>query len=347
MGVIMNSMPGHSFTMLGMNLGANFGDYSLLHEKPHLQDDETLESLLQQYNAADPNQMAYYDDKTGNWMSDEKQLKLPNQNQNPSRALKGVLEEKIFFLLENERKINLNNSQDSKALKETIANLLFDKGLDILESRFEQPFFKDLITSTSFWSNLKSSLENKLKDDYGAKQFKESYPQLSEFIQKKLKEAEPIEQRVDSFFSNWFSNINSQDNLQSSVHPNNKKFSFFEQKLQSIKDRLSRNFFNKVINSPDKPAVITMQEVYQSNSAVLDVLREDKYTIIQANDTAIAIDSNRFEKPQKYELAHETIGVYAKEKKSREEYLFVSVHIPGYNLEYPENSESEEKKILL
>jgi hypothetical protein len=54
-----------------------------------------------------------------------------------------------------------------------------------------------------------------------------------------------------------------------------------EKQFQKIINRLSESFFQKVITQPNRPAVISLQEVQSSNPHVLDILQQGKYTIMR------------------------------------------------------------------
>ncbi|KIA77815.1 hypothetical protein, partial [Parachlamydia acanthamoebae] len=117
-----------------------------------------------------------------------------------------------------------------------------------------------------------------------------------------------------------------------------------EKQFQKIKNRLSESFFQKVITQPNRPAVISLQEVQSSNPHVLDILQQGKYTIMRASensDTAIAIETQHFEECKPLNLSayaqqlDDNVAVYAKNKETKEAFIFLSVHIPGYELEFP------------
>lgn len=293
------SVSNNDFYMLGMNIGSNQADYQLLLQgKTSFNDEDTIQNLFDKYK---------------------------NQKSNPASKVAGEnVSEKLFILLHSEKNIQIA-VEDRKAL----ASLLFSEGLDVLDNRLNTPFYQDLIKENS--GELLEILNKRITDDYGARQFKNNYPNLNDMLRNNYNNSLPaplqktLLEKLSDFAKSllWLSPMQRQ--------------------LLSIKERLSINFFETIIKTPQKPAVITLQEVATSNKAVLNILEQNKYQIARPNDrsdTAIAFDTTRFKNPKTYALDGDSIAVHITDKKTKEEFVFVSVHIPGYKLEFPSENEN-------
>lgn len=124
--------------------------------------------------------------------------------------------------------------------------------------------------------------------------------------------------------------------------------------LQKIKNKLGYNFFKKAIDSENRPGVITLQEVSSNlenrNEKIIRLLERNNYIIFKATENAdavIALDGNRFE-PKGHLAAsnYKFLAVLATDKKTQEEYLFISTHIRGFKLEYPREELREDNGIM-
>lgn len=257
---------------------------------------------------------------------------------------KSKIEKQIIRLYVNEKELPID-TKDTKLI-----TLIFDKGLDIVEDRLDDEQITNLIKENSqqFFALLNKNMKNK----HSAKLFKLLHPTLYRYLSDNYKTKLPkllrksiFDQATESIkkFSKIFPPIPNAGKINS---PTSKDP--LERQLQNIKDRLAVNFFQKVISSPERPAIITLQEVYSSNQAVLDELSKGNYAIAHPNgksDTAIAIDNSRFKDCKEYYYANEdTTAVFAKDKKIKEEFIFISAHIPGYKLEIPENATEDERQ---
>lgn len=304
----MDPVSSRGFNLLGMNIGANERDYTLLHEQVKVEDSDTVNSLLNQYHEAKAEE-------------------------------KGPIEEKLFHILQDHRRpVEIDPQNDE------LAGLIIEKGLDILEVRIEDPAFKELINAHT--DMLGAFLAERIKDNEGAKQLKKMCPNLCNYLKDNYNSQLPkplkktVWERVKSFFQKKPSA--TQGEHRPTISPLN-------QQLLTVKQRLAENFFRTVISSSEKPAVISLQEVYRNNNGVLKILKEGNYEVFRGHDgdTAIALDRDRFAWQFLDQISTKNAVVYAKDKETNEEFVFISAHIPGYKLEFPENATPEEMEIHL
>lgn len=309
------SVSGNDYYGLNMNIGQEQSDYRFLLPDVKVKKEETIPSLLKKYK----------EEGTSNKKNKEERVT-----------------EKLFFLLQNEDDKDLNSAFESMSDddKKEIALLLFKDGLDILESRLYNKSLSKLLKQNI--ETLLEILNDRIKDKFGAAKFIEMYPNLSDYLKKNYNDRLPSALQATTL-----------EQIKSIIK--NLKFATpIQRQFQSIKDRLSVNFFEKVISSPKKPAFITLQEVSRMNEASLKVL-EDDYTIIRSSnssDAAIAIDKNRFEGIVSYPISdsqnmisENMIAAFAQDKATKEEFIFVSVHIRGYSHGFPENKNEMDRHL--
>ncbi len=321
-----------SFNTLNMNIGANYADYSLLLPKGN-EDDGTK-----------PFNEVYENFK------------------------KGEVDSEVFFdMLANRQ--NLRNEIKPEHHLE-ILKLLLENGPDILEDRFDE-LQEILDLNDDKREYISNFIRERITDSHGTQAFETQFPKLTAYLRNHFEDTLPIIEGVQPpKMSKWQKIKKKFNEIFKLKKPENPIFkernyskdfpraSTFQRKLQEIKDRLTDNFFKQLIHSPQKPAVINLQEVYNSNRNIMEWLSEEGYAVFQRErtnkqnekfygDTAIAIDTKQFtdissldmdniDSPDKFTF------VKATHKKSKEEFIFVSIHMPGYGLEFPETTTANE-----
>lgn len=357
-----------SFNMMGMNLGVHYADYTLLHGRPTFTERETVEALSNEYTelCAAVSILSEASDATNvsaiitrsDFPATGREL-LASTNASDIRTVREILIEardkvgqKLLSRCAIQDRINFDPQNA------VLAKLFFDQGLDLVEAQFAN---RNRANVEQFIDGnlepLFRYLNERVTDKYGAARMREQYPQLCRYLNQKYNSQLPKNLQIgiiDSIIAavkNFFSRRPTISPHDRSVAANP-----VSNRMQQIKDRLSENFFRRVISSPDRPAVVTLQEVGAGNRRALNVLEEGNYAIYrprvlprsqrgetnnntlpdQNSDTAIAIDRTRFEDIREYVLPSNTRGrtlaVAARDKQTGEEFIFVSVHIPGYDI---------------
>lgn len=129
------------FYILGMNIGADQRDYTFLHHTIPTSRNDTVGSLADEYQK-----------------NIEQMEGLPPESNELDRLAqkKQAIEEKLFYLLEQER------SPQFDPQNPLIAELVFNKGLDILEARINNPKFEELIKNHE--PKLHAALKKRVKN---------------------------------------------------------------------------------------------------------------------------------------------------------------------------------------
>ena len=307
----------NGFTILGMNVGDSAVDYSLLLNSTPLNPEKKLLDLMEDYN-----------------LSKEKDA---------------IIEEIFNYL-------SLPGPVDIDPNDLNLAELLFNQGWDILENRLKDPGFKELINNHQ--NHFIKVLQERIKDQYGASHMKKAFPKLCAYLQENYnnelpidlsKKVQVLEKKISkkswfkllyNFFANFFKNNLQDPKLVS-------KLNSLSPSMQGLKDKLALNFFNNIIKSSERPSVIILQEVYSHNQGIIDTL-EEKYEIHRSSeisDTLIAVDKQRFEDVTSYVIGgaqNQSTAAFARDKKTKEEFLFISVHLSGYQLEFPKDPTSDD-----
>lgn len=300
------------FNMLGMNIGGTESDYRMLHKRVRLYEGETFEDVLSEYERL-TGLIDNFEEEAGL----EPLLELKRDRE--------PVEERLFYLLSNQRNPIHIDSHD-----EVLANLLFTKGWDILEQQIEKPLFQELINQNS--GMLCDRLSERVKDKQGAEQIKQHYPKLYKHMTENFNSDLPklLKKTIWQKFKGLFHRR---------VPPVQVGYeqSALGKQLQGLKDRLAENFFRKVVSSADRPGVISLQEVGRQNDHVLGILENANYKVFRSGDgdTAIALDVDRFSYQFFERASQRSATVYAQDKKTGENFIFISVHIPGFKLEFP------------
>jgi hypothetical protein len=316
--------------ILGMNIGSEPGgnpDYEML--LPHTVIDRTLsvQQAFTNYSAC----------KKKTLMERKAYHALPKQSQTPearanlekSNSELALAIETLFSYLHGASEIEIQESDHAE-----LAELLFREGLDVLNRRltsgYEGRFYRSLVEK--HLDGLLTVIEKSMSDEYGAKQMIENYPNLCAYLRETFPgRFAPI---LDKFRALDGSTIGS-------IAKKPLATNALRRQLQSVRDRLSTTFFETIAAQPNKPAVLTLQEV-GSNQPVLSALAEARYLVYRAHDTsdtAIAIDASRFSNCKNVSETgnYDYAAVHAVNRERTEEYIFISVHIRGYDLEIPEN----------
>lgn len=325
------------FYLLGINIGADERDYKLLLGEGFSHPQGTIKSLMDEYRQARASVgMKEKDEDRGEGKEEEE-----SEINHSYRCWENnrQTEERIFsFLLDDNGEID---PQDAD-----LADLIFQKGLDILENALAskgktltKKQFNELIANHS--SKLLNLLSKRINDDEGAWKLRQQYPKLCLYLFHTYTNEIPVQLR-DLYTSN-------SDILEKNTQPPASKppVNLLDAQLKSIKDRLAAQFFKKVISSSKRPAVITLQEVY-SNVAILEILKKRGYGIAHQENwnAAIAIDNTRFKECTAIPVNEQKIAiVHAIEKRTQEEFLFFSIHGHGYQLEFPKETEDDEEKM--
>lgn len=306
--------------VLSMNIGADQRDYSLLLPQMHLNQVDTTQNLLNEFVTLNDQLKQFRADKAAGDGSEELKTKITDVRQNIA-----LVSEKLFHYLSTDPDTRIEENY------EVVVDILFNDGLDILDQRVTESkkgkFFRHILeTRNETFTNL---LNNKIKDHYGAEQFVSNYPNLAEFLSKNYE--------IDSLPPALRQALTREE-----IAKITEKSPVFTRHFQNIKQRLANAFFERVANRNEKPAVIALQEVSDKNETVIDVLKHHNYTVFRPtkdSDTAVAIDSSRFQNIQDLsgpgKFANATVK--ATDKVSGEEFIFISVHIPGYKLEFPDD----------
>lgn len=233
--------------------------------------------------------------------------------------------------------------EDSSA---TFINYVFHEELASLEEHLDKPNYQKFIRENH--TVLLDILKSKITDKKSAEQMRNDYPNLCNFLSRNYNRKLPKDLKMG-----WFAKIRKNiSNLMKVNKPKSKEISLVDKKFQNLKDRLAVNFFERVLESPEKPAVLLLQEVQSSNQNVLKLLTQSNYQIIQLNggvdemDCAIALDSSRFEPEEGPPYPLEAAGfiggiaVCALDKTSGEAFIFISTHLPGYALEISQDPDT-------
>ncbi len=293
------------FNVMGMNIGSNERDYTLLHNKLTIGEDETLETLLDQYRDIDED-------------GEEK----------------GVLEEKIFYCLLNQRSVNLDPED------EILSNLLINKGLDVIEANIATENGTNFVEANI--GPLCEALRENIKDKYGAKQFLETYPKLCNYLRSHHNRELPNGLKL-SVWARIKRHFRTPAQIERTETP-------LIHHLQYIKDRLAEQFFTTLIHQPDRPAVLSLQEVGSRNESILHLLEHGDYKVFlcldRNKDTAIALDRSRFTGRQ-FQLQSNNTAVLAEDLETGEEFIFISTHATGYRLEQLANASLEDQEAYL
>lgn len=336
------------FTMLGMNVGANQADYTMLlpfkkhntgididkntitpemrkdmNERNLIASDDVVKDLISQYKAITEENLPR------NLTQDEL-----NNYKYDLRVRKGEIEEHLFHCLKTVKNMELNDA--------TLITLIFEKGMDILEERSNDPSFQELLRNNS--AEFSTLLGNRINDRRGAQMFKQQYPTLTRYLQSNHNKILPKHLKIGILtrLARTIKGALTKKTVTSSLP--------IENQFQSIKNRLQTNFFKKLVSLPDRPDVLSLQEIGVSHKKSIEILEKAGYEIhrtSEESDTVIALDSRIFGDAATCALRDKNgkefgLAAYAKNKETDEEFVFVSVHIPGYKLTFP-NKEKLEK----
>ncbi len=325
------------FYLLGINVGADERDYKLLLGEGFSNPQGTIKSLMDEYRQARASVgMKEKDEDRGEGKEEEEsEIDQSYRCWENNRQI----EERIFsFLLDDNGEIDLQDKD--------LADLIFQKGLDILENALAgkretvtKKQFNELIANHS--PKLLNLLSNRINDDEGAWKLRQQYPELCLYLLQKYTDELPVQLR------NLYTSTNDFLEKSTPTIASKPSLNLLDTQLKSIKDRLAAQFFKKVVSSPERPAVITLQEVY-SNGLILEILKKKGYGIAhqENGNAAIAIDENRFEECSAIRVSEDKVAiVHARDKQTQEEFVFFSIHGYGYQLEFPKETVDDEEKM--
>lgn len=297
--------------ILDWNMGANHVDYGMLLPQQQITNKDSINSILIDYSS--------------------------NETQENEKV---ALKEKLFLVIDRSKEeVDANSSE--------LAQLLFEEGLDILESKLDSPSFQLLIDNNH--SLLFKMMQTRFIDKKSVEIFKQHFPKLYLHLSSQDYSAElpPIfkDTSITRFIKlityliqklNPFNYLKRSSNLLPSYNLDNT--------LGTIKNRLMETFFTNIVNDEKRPAAICLQEVLSNNQQFLKILTNNNYAVwhpTPGSDTAIAVDLNVFDLSTLtlYSIHDGTTAVLAIDKNTKEEFLFVSVHVPGYRLEFPTDSD--------
>lgn len=332
----MNPVTGsNGFNILGMNIGRDQKDYTMLHDRVQVNLGETFNDILDEYKKQTAQIDAFSETIENQSEADESVLEELLE----MKRERAPVEERLFYLLGQFNNANPPNfDPDDKVL----ADLLFKKGLDFVDFGLNHEAYQQLIARNI--GDLSKQLGGSVKDRLGASQFCKLYPLLFTYLRTHYNSELPkflkksIWERVKAIFKT--------PPAITPVTVRGERVNNLNQCLSRIKQRLAESFFRRVITSSERPEVISLQEVFRENERVLSILDEGNYELFrgQTLDTAIALDKDRFQDLQRLdEYSNRDTVVYAIDRVTQEEFIFISTHLPGFQLEIPGGRLTEEE----
>lgn len=170
--------------------------------------------------------------------------------------------------------------------KQILAHLLFNNRLDLVEDGLPAQGMKDLIDAHQ--DAFKTSLKSRVSDDRGIDKFKEKYPKICENYSDLIPRKSIIGRMIDAI-SDFFGEEKKAVTWKGTV---------LDRQLSHVRDRLAVDYFQEVVARPDRPGVITLQELTEKNNQPIQAVLEDSGYVLcmsgKKSDTAIAIDLNQF-----------------------------------------------------